>query len=523
MLLKTLVSLCVLAAAAFAVPAQEKRVHHHGDLSERPHDDAQGFQYDHEAFLGKEEAKTFDQLTPEESKDKLAPLLSSVCLRCPLLFSVCPTGHYCPLSVAAVFCLSHWPLLKIVERIDVDGDGYVSHAELHSWIRHRQRRYIQENVDKHWKEYDSNGDGKIAWDEYKNTTYGYYLGEEFDDVDDKATYKSMLTRDERRFRTADRDGDMIATREEFTAFLHPEEYDYMKDVVVQETVEDIDKNADGKINIDEYIGDMFTPEDGEREPDWVTTEKKHFAEFRDANKDGYLDAAEVADWVLPGEVDHADNEAKHLIHETDTDKDGRLTLSELLDNLDSIKSSTITDYGGMRADEHDELATRSRLESSGVKRTVISSFILMARPDMGHNTVLLCSRDKSTHSEHGCRVSSQTAQGETLTGFLIRVGLASGVRQGTQKLGRLRLDEDEEAEEAEDTEDAEDPEDSAAELLPARSQPSGDTVVYLLWYIAVGVRVQQRGIKSAVLAGPEPGLVLRDAQCGQCQPAEPYQ
>lgn len=27
--------------------------------------------YDHEAFLGKDEAKTFDQLTPDESKDRL--------------------------------------------------------------------------------------------------------------------------------------------------------------------------------------------------------------------------------------------------------------------------------------------------------------------------------------------------------------------------------------------------------------------------------------------------------------------
>lgn len=37
-------------------------------------------------------------------------------------------------------------------------------------------------------------------------------------------------------------------------------------------------------------------------------------------QDGYLDAVEVENWILPGEVDHADNEAKHLIHETDTDK-----------------------------------------------------------------------------------------------------------------------------------------------------------------------------------------------------------
>ncbi|KAM3863567.1 reticulocalbin-3 [Diretmus argenteus] len=316
MLLRSLGSFLFLVGVAFAVPAKEKRVHRHADLSDHAHDDAHGFQYDHEAFLGKEEAKTFDQLTPEESKDKLA---------------------------------------KIVERIDVDKDGYVTHAELHHWIKHRQRRYIEENVDKHWKEYDQNKDGKISWEEYKNTTYGYYLDEEFDDVDDKATYKSMLVRDERRFKTADRDGDSIATREEFTAFLHPEEFHYMQGVVVQETMGDIDKNGDGKIDIDEYIGDMYTSEDGEAVPEWVETERKHFSEFRDTNKDGYLDATEVSHWILPGEVDHADNEAKHLIHETDTNKDDKITKKEILANWNMFVGSQATNYGEDLTKRHDEL------------------------------------------------------------------------------------------------------------------------------------------------------------------------
>lgn len=72
MLLSSLVFLYFLVSVAFAVPAQEKRVHHQADLSDHVHDDSQSYQYDHEAFLGKEEAKTFDQLTPEESKDRLA-------------------------------------------------------------------------------------------------------------------------------------------------------------------------------------------------------------------------------------------------------------------------------------------------------------------------------------------------------------------------------------------------------------------------------------------------------------------
>lgn len=33
-----------------------------------------------------------------------------------------------------------------------------------------------------------------------------------------------------------------------------------------------------------FTGDMYTAEDGESEPDWVQTEKKHFSEIRDTNK-----------------------------------------------------------------------------------------------------------------------------------------------------------------------------------------------------------------------------------------------
>lgn len=67
-----LATLTVLVGVALTVPAQEKRVHHQRDLSDHVHDDSNGYQYDHEAFLGKEDAKTFDQLSPEESKARLA-------------------------------------------------------------------------------------------------------------------------------------------------------------------------------------------------------------------------------------------------------------------------------------------------------------------------------------------------------------------------------------------------------------------------------------------------------------------
>lgn len=65
-------ALCAVGGALAKPPPEKKdRVHHGKELSDHQHDDNQDFQYDHEAFLGKEQAKTFDQLTPEESQERL--------------------------------------------------------------------------------------------------------------------------------------------------------------------------------------------------------------------------------------------------------------------------------------------------------------------------------------------------------------------------------------------------------------------------------------------------------------------
>ncbi|XP_009280931.2 PREDICTED: calumenin [Aptenodytes forsteri] len=184
-------------------PTEKKdRVHHDPQLSDKVHDDAQNFDYDHDAFLGADEAKTFDQLTPEESKERLG---------------------------------------MIVDKIDTDKDGFVTEGELKAWIKKAQKKYVYDSVERQWQEFDMNQDGFISWDEYRNVTYGTYLDDP--DPDDGFNYKQMMVRDERRFKMADKDGDLTATKEEFTAFLHPEEYDYMKDIVVQ----------DGKLSKEEIV------------------------------------------------------------------------------------------------------------------------------------------------------------------------------------------------------------------------------------------------------------------------------
>uniref|UniRef100_A0A8C4RRF1 Reticulocalbin-3 n=1 Tax=Erpetoichthys calabaricus TaxID=27687 RepID=A0A8C4RRF1_ERPCA len=289
--------LCVYAGVVVAKPTYKKeRVHVESELSRDRHEDNQSYRYDHEAFLGKEEAKTFDQLTPEE---------------------------------ITVFCLL---FQKIVDRIDNDNNGYVTVEELKNWIKRVQ---------------------KISWEEYKQATYGYYL--EFQDTNDQFSFKKMLPRDERRFKAADLDEDLAASREEFTAFLHPEEFEHMKDIVVLETLEDIDKNGDGYVDEDEYIADMFSHEEGGPEPDWVKTEREQFSDFRDTNKDGKMDKDEIRHWILPQDYDHAQAEARHLMYESDTDKDQILSKEEILEKWNMFVGSQATNYGEDLTRNHDEL------------------------------------------------------------------------------------------------------------------------------------------------------------------------
>ena len=57
-------------------------------------------------------------------------------------------------------------------------------------------------------------------------------------------------------------------------------------------MEDIDKNKDGFVDMDEYIGDMYRPEDypelNGNEPEWVESEREMFREHRDKDKDNKL-------------------------------------------------------------------------------------------------------------------------------------------------------------------------------------------------------------------------------------------
>nr|CAD7200967.1 unnamed protein product [Timema douglasi]CAD7573722.1 unnamed protein product [Timema californicum] len=314
----SLILLIISVATGIPKPEEKKERVLDNELSDQEHyqHEEHNAQYDHEAFLG-EDAKTFDQLTPEESRRRLG---------------------------------------LIVDKIDKDEDGFVNQEELKDWIQFTQKRYIVDDVERQWKTHNPENKEKITWDEYKKMVYGF-----MDDMDQNElekdeegfSYQNMLRRDRRRWDVADTDGDSALTHEEFSGFLHPEETGHMRDIVVLETMEDIDKDKDGKISLLEYIGDMYRGSDGEDEPEWVKNEREQFSTYRDKDGDGFMDQEEVKNWIIPPDFDHALAESRHLIYESDSDADQKLTKEEILNKYDLFVGSQATDFGEALA-RHDE-------------------------------------------------------------------------------------------------------------------------------------------------------------------------
>lgn len=260
-------------------------------------------EYDHEAFWSKEGA--LEDLSPEESQSRLR---------------------------------------QLANKIDRDGNGQVNKSELLDWILFTQQRYMHDDAEKQMKQLDTDHDGFVTWEEYKDMTYGF-LDE--DEDEDEGAVQDMLARDKKTFQAADADGDGKCDVKEFSIFLHPGNDDNLKSLAVEETFEDIDKDKDGGISLDEFIGDLWPEEEKENgdEPNWVKEEKENFQVHLDKDNDESLNSEEVYQWIFPEEFNYVEAEVNHLIVESDTNADGQLSIDEIASHFDLFVGSQATDFG----------------------------------------------------------------------------------------------------------------------------------------------------------------------------------
>lgn len=299
----------------------EQKLSDQGHFVDNDHDGKfeHNSEYDHEAFLGKEDAEEFKSLTPDESKDKLS---------------------------------------KILNKVDRNRDKFINENELRNWIRSQHKNFIQKSSNKKWTKVNSNKDGLLTFEELLENTIGepetWSEAEKEANKEDYKTYVKMLERDKKKFKAADQDKDGKLNKKEYADFLHPEDSPAMRDIVINETLEDLDANKDGVVDIEEFISDFYEKGSAAEEPDWVKIERSNFIKIRDLNNDKVLDREELANWILPNDFDRSLSEAQHLIYEADENKDGKLTKEEVMNKYSVFVSSTATNYGSDLY-EHEDL------------------------------------------------------------------------------------------------------------------------------------------------------------------------
>ena len=71
-------------------------------------------------------------------------------------------------------------------------------------------------------------------------------------------YRNQAVLEERRWKAADLDHDGKLTREEYAAMYYPWEHKRMHDAVAQENLEDMDKDKDGLVSLQEYLGKLLS-------------------------------------------------------------------------------------------------------------------------------------------------------------------------------------------------------------------------------------------------------------------------
>ncbi|KAG9482024.1 hypothetical protein GDO78_010973 [Eleutherodactylus coqui] len=176
--------------------------------------------YDKKMFLGgEEEADDFAELSPEEQQKRLK---------------------------------------VIIRKIDVDADGYLTVDELSAWIQNAFKHYVLEDTKEQFAEVDLDKDGTVTWEEYNMHMYDRIIDYSEDTIledDEEESFRLIHLKDRKRFERADQDNDAGLNLLEFTDFEHPEETDYMLEFVIEGALEEHDKDGDGFVSLDEYLGE----------------------------------------------------------------------------------------------------------------------------------------------------------------------------------------------------------------------------------------------------------------------------
>lgn len=252
-------------------------------------------------------------------------------------------------------------LIDLFHQVDKDGDHLISRPEMIAWIHGKIKEHVQEareNNRRKFKEADTNGDGFVAWNEFqeklKETNATRKVEVEKELVDDVGDNQDPIAEYHDKFRRGDLNMDEKLDETEFLYFEHPEHNPQSIKDLVEDMVQNFDKNQDKVLTKEEFAqlppGEVDTQQDADLDEEYRKERETEFTAM-DEDGDGVVTVDELTKYLDPTHKQRAINEGNYLVSMADRDRDDQLSEKEMLMNYQLFTGSTMANYAGYLHDE----------------------------------------------------------------------------------------------------------------------------------------------------------------------------
>jgi len=249
--------------------------------------------------------------------------------------------------------LSPEQLRKLHIKMDADANRKLSLDEVLDFIFDTRKSAAVKESKRALTELDGDKDGKVSMEELwkDSTSVDGGAGLDGQETGSHDAYRDL---EEKKFKMADGNQDGLLDETELAAFLHPDVYDHVLQVLAQHTMEEKDHDKDGFLTFDEFWKPATDPSDSEN-PEVLPAEDADLQMFKKLDKDGsdQLDLKEMLAWES-GHI-HTVEAMKKFVQMADQDKDQHLDLRELQEAHGGNEEDDEAKYYFLEVGQHHEL------------------------------------------------------------------------------------------------------------------------------------------------------------------------